>query len=108
MKRDVWGEPGMEKNKEDDLRPIETLRMHRRHERMCQFIELLLGKYGNMTARQLVTAYMDEKWPFASAKPSVDANQLSKLVRKNPNIVAEPKGRLLSYRLREKRGMNQA
>jgi len=80
---------------------LETIRAHKRHDRIGQFIEMLLSKYGRMTARQLVTAYGDEKWPFKTAKPSVDANQVSKLIKKRPNIVAEPRGDLLAYSLRE-------
>jgi hypothetical protein len=87
---------------ENDLRGLETKRAHQRHERIGLFIEQLLSKYGMMTARQLLTAYIDEKWPFKTAKPRVDANQISKLVKKYPNIVAEPKGRRLAYRLNEK------
>jgi hypothetical protein len=87
---------------EEDLRGLETIRAHQRHERIGKFIEQLLMKHGMMTARQLLTAYIDEKWPFRTAKPRVDANQISKLVKKYPNIVAEPKGRLLAYHLREK------
>lgn len=81
---------------------LETIRAHKRHERIGLFIELLLSKYGKMTARQLVTAYIDEKWPFKTAKPSVDANQVSKLIKKRPNIIAEPKGDLLAYRIRDR------
>jgi hypothetical protein len=81
---------------------LETQRAHRRHERIGLFIELLLSKYGKMTARQLVTAYIDETWPFKTAKPSVDANQVSKLIKKRPNIVAEPKGDLLAYRIKDR------
>jgi hypothetical protein len=87
---------------EEDLRGLETIRTHNRHERIGQFIEQLLSKYGRMTARQILTAYIDEKWPFKTAKPRVDANQISKLVKQWPNIVAEPKDRRLAYRLKEK------
>ena len=80
---------------------LETIRAHQRHDRIGQFIEILLRKHGKMTARQLVTQYIDEKWPFKTMKPRVDANQLSKLIKKRPNIVAERKGNLLAYSLRE-------
>ena len=81
---------------------LETIRAHRRHERIAQFIEMLLSKYGKMTARQLVTAYIDEKWPFKTVKPSVDANQVSKLIRKRQNVATAPKGKVLTYWLNEK------
>ena len=81
---------------------LETIRAHRRHEHIAQFIEMLLSKYGKMTARQLVTAYIDEKWPFKTVKPSVDANQVSKLIRKRQNVVASPKGKVLMYRINKK------
>jgi hypothetical protein len=77
------------------------MRAHQRHDRIGQFIESLLRKYGKMTARQLVTQYTDEKWPFGTMKPRVDANQVSKLIKKRPNIVAERKGNLFAYSLRE-------
>ena len=87
---------------EDDLRGLETIRAHQRHDRIGQFLELLLGKYGPMTARQMLTAYIDEKWPFKTVKPRVDANQISKLVKKRPNIVAEPRDRRLAYSLKQR------
>mgnify|MGYP005834180755 CR=1 FL=1 len=87
---------------ESELASLETRRTHQKHERIGKFIEHLLSKHGRMTARQLLTAYIDEKWPFKTAKPQVDANQISKLVKKYPNIVAEPKGSRLVYRLRER------
>lgn len=87
---------------EDDLRGLETIRAHQRHARIGEFLELLLGKYGPMTARQMLTAYIDEKWPFKTVKPRVDANQISKLVKKCPNIVAEPRDRRLAYSLKQR------
>jgi hypothetical protein len=87
---------------EDDTQPgLETIRAHKRHERIGQFIELLLGKYGKMTARQILTVYIDEKWPYKTMKPRLDANQISKLVKKYPKITTEPKGKVLSYALKE-------
>ncbi|MDW5564237.1 MAG: hypothetical protein SA339_13565 [Methanomassiliicoccus sp.] len=80
---------------------LETRRAHQRHERIGLFIEMLLRKHGKMTARQLVTQYIDEKWPFGTMKPRVDANQVSKLIKQRPNIVAERKGNLLAYSLKE-------
>ena len=91
----------MTEPEETDLRGLETIRAHRRHERIGQFIEQLLRKHGKMTARQMLTAYIDEKWPFKTAKPRVDANQISKLIKKYPKIVAEPKGNVLAYALKE-------
>jgi len=66
------------------------------------FIEQLLYKHGPMTARQLLTAYIDETWPFKTVKPQVDANQISKLIKKCPNVVAEPRNRRLAYSLKER------
>jgi len=80
---------------------LETMRTHQRHERIGQFIEMLLQKYGKKTARQLVTQYIDEKWPFGTMKPRVDANQVSKLIKKRPNIGAERRGKILAYSFKE-------